>query len=417
MKTVMPVIHKIRLACLSGTALEFFEFQVFIMLMPYLVVQFFAPSAGYAAAYLVFGVAFLARPLGSLLLGFIGDHHGRRFALLLAMWLMAGATVLMGLLPGWAVLGSVATSLLVSCRIAQGLSLGGEYACGFVFLYEHLRIPRCRDLIWTDMGGCIGSASAALLATLTAAVFSASEMQSFAWRIPLLASVLLAACGIYIRASLPDPASHPELIRHNRSRRRLPYYRDVFTAWPTLLLASLACAPNGIIWYLMLVFVPHEVVPLGVDKLMYFSVITLACLWPGALLADQFGRYRVWILSVVAMTVNFIFLVSAVDVKLQTGAFFLQAVLLAINMGPRIFILSRIFPLAMRATGCSFAYSVANVFGGLTPYAAWWLQAHYLGFGVLKAALVGVNGVAMVSMLLLSRRCDHDDLVLAVEAG
>lgn len=398
-------MNKLRFACLMGTAFEFFEFQIFALLLPFLTVHFFNPKIQffnqYLEGYLTFGVAFLARPLGGLLLGHIGDHYGRREALLIAMWLMAISTMMIGLLPGYTRIGVAACILLLLCRIVQGLSLGGEFTSGSVFLFENQTKAKCIDLIWQDLGGTIGLFSATVIVMLTTMTFSSAEMQAFAWRFPFLAAVLLSLCGIYVRTSLHHPKPHAALIQQNRSRTIKSYYAQVCKDWPSLLLLTFACAPNGIFWYLHVIFIPNQLHPLNPSSMLVLISLTLIMIPVGAKLADIFGAYRVWIFSVAGLVFNFVLLILSPNSITQLIGITLQALLLAINQGPRFLILNNHFPLPVRAISCSLVYSMANVLGGMAPFVALWLLKHSENTQSLYQVLLVLCMLAVLSMLVL----------------
>lgn len=401
-------MNKLRLSCLIGTAFEFFEFQIFAMLLPYLVVHFFGSTThAFVEGYLAFGVAFIARPIGGVLLGYIGDRYGRRSALLIAMWLMAGSTLLIGLLPGYALIGMCAGIFLLMCRVAQGLSLGGEFSSGAVFLFEHQQRPTCYSLIWLDLGGSGGLFLAILTVLITSVLFTTEEMQAFAWRLPFLAAFGLSLCGIYIRRSLTHPNPHTLLVAQNKNRTTGAYYREVFHDWKSLILLTLSCAPNGIFWYLQVIFIPNQMMSLSPKIMLGLMSITLLAIPIAGKLADRFLPFRVWMFSIMGLVLNFVLCIMSTQTSLQRTGLVLQALLLALNQGPRFMILNTSFPLAVRATSCALIYSVANLFGGMTPLIAFWLYNRTPNHQSLMWVLCMVGCISLSAMGLMAIRYRH----------
>lgn len=397
-------MKKLRVATMIGTAFEFFEFQVFAMLMPFLTHYFFNPilpaSDQYLIGYVAFGIAFIVRPVGGVLFGYIGDYYGRKSAMLSAMWLMAISTVAIGLLPGFTILGHAAFVLLFLCRIAQGLSLGGEYASGGIFLYEHHHKATCYDLIWMDLGGMIGLFFATLIVMLSTQLFSIAQMQTVGWRIPFLAAFFLSVCGIYIRRSLSNTKTHDQLMHENKQRALSHYYDEALKNWRTLMLLIFACAPNGIFWYLHVIFIPNQLLHLSAGNMLPFIALSLVVTPIAAKLADNIGPYNMWIFSVIALVLNFGVLILHANFTLQMIGMGLQSILLAINQGPRFLILNTHFSLRIRGISCAIVYSFANIFGGITPFVALALLNHYHHAQPIFYLLLVAGTLAVTSMII-----------------
>src|SRR6185437_6678043 len=165
--------------------------------------------AGFVGSFLAwfatFGVGYLARPLGGIIFGHLGDKHGRKMSLIMTLTLMGCATVLVGCLPTYSTVGIWAPVLLVILRLAQGLGSGAEYA-GSLTLVGELAPPKQRGF-WTSVCGSgiyLGQMSAAIIGVTLFSVLNSDDLYSWGWRIPFLASVLLIAVGVAMRMRISE---------------------------------------------------------------------------------------------------------------------------------------------------------------------------------------------------------------------
>lgn len=396
-------LFKVRLACALGTAFEFFEFQIFSMLMPYLVLHFFnGKNNQYFIGYIAFSIAFIARPLGGWLIGYIADHHGRRQALLFSMWLMAISTISIGLLPSFATAGYIVLILLLICRIGQGLSVGGEFTSSAVLLFEHHTGPKCFDLIWQDLGGTLGVFIATLSVWLLSTCFSIDFMQSIGWRLPFFGAFLLSLLGIYVRSNINEPSTHFALTTTNAKYSITTYYLQTLGNFSKMFWLILACAPNGIFWYLQIIFIPNQLLSLSPAFVLLAVFLTLIFIPVGAKLADKYNAYFIWMISVIALCLNFGgFILLSGHPSLQKLIFCLQNIFLAFNQGPRLLILNKSFALNVRAISCSLVFSLANILGGLTPFLALWILEKTSEVQNIFYALIVFCTIAIIAMYKL----------------
>ena len=196
------------LAGLIGNTLEWFDFAVYGYFASDIGRQFFPqtnPTAQLLLAFTVFALGFMARPVGGLVLGMVGDRIGRRALMMLSISLMGGATLLIGLLPTYESVGMAAPVLLVLLRLVQGFSLGGEFTGSMVYTTE-LASPERRGLISSSaaagvtLGFILGSATAWLVNS----VLDEQEVSAWGWRIPFIGSVVLLALGWALRRGLQE---------------------------------------------------------------------------------------------------------------------------------------------------------------------------------------------------------------------
>src|SRR6202161_1282249 len=194
--------RQVLFASLVGTTIEFFDFYIYATAAVLVFPQLFFPSADPATATLAslatFGIAFLARPIGSALFGHFGDRVGRKTTLVIALSTMGLSTVLIGALPTYAAIGFTAPLLLALCRFGQGLGLGGEWG-GAVLLAIENAPPKKRALygMFPQFGAPIGSLFSGGVFLLLSRWLTNEQFFAFGWRLPFLASAVLVFLGLY----------------------------------------------------------------------------------------------------------------------------------------------------------------------------------------------------------------------------
>jgi MHS family proline/betaine transporter-like MFS transporter len=203
-----------------GNLLEWYDFAIYGYFAPMIGRQFFPhqdPLAQLLAAYGIFAVGFLVRPLGGVLIGHIGDRFGRTAALTVSVSAMAIPTFLVGLLPGYQTLGLAAPILLTLLRMIQGLSVGGEAGISMIFMVE--QAPEGRRGIMGAVS-CLGATGGMMLGSATGALLAwllpADTVDNWAWRIPFLLGLAVGITGYYLRRTLADaphtPSRHPPVV-------------------------------------------------------------------------------------------------------------------------------------------------------------------------------------------------------------
>ena len=246
---------RVIIASSAGTAFEWYDFFIFGSLAPVISKVFFAsldPTPALIAALALFAAGFAFRPLGALIFGVIGDRLGRKGAFLITVSLMGGATFLIGLLPTYAQSGSTGPTLLILLRILQGVALGGEYGGAAIYVAEHApNNKRGASTGWIQSSASFGLLAALMVIVATRTYVGEDAFLAWAWRIPFLASVVLLAISVWMRAKL---AESPEFARIREegdiakaplreafgSRKNL---KRVFTAF-----FGIMCA-QGAVWY------------------------------------------------------------------------------------------------------------------------------------------------------------------------
>ncbi|MEE1765577.1 MULTISPECIES: MFS transporter [unclassified Streptomyces] len=393
-------------ASLAGTAIEFYDFFVYgtaaaLVLGP-LFFPTFSPLAGTLAAFATFGVGFVARPLGSVLFGHIGDRHGRRPVLVASLLLTGGATVAVGCVPTFDSIGVTAPFLLLVLRFLQGLGLGGEWGGAVLLTAEHA--PADRRGLWSSfpqVGPAVGFLLAngvmlALSASLTEAQFAA-----WGWRVPFWAAGVLALAGLWLRSSLTESPRFLEIAEP----ARVPLAEVVRDHWRLVLLTAGALAIGYAVFYSVTTWsLAYGTERLGVSRTVMLTCIMGAVVVKGALtpvaavLGDRYGRRPMCLIGC-GVTVLWMFPMVAL---LATGEplliffGFLVAMLAFVTMFAVIAAyLPELYEPRVRCTGAAVGYNLGGVLGGaLTPIVAtamaqggrvpWGVGAYLTGIALLS---------------------------------
>jgi metabolite-proton symporter len=413
--------RQVLFASLIGTTIEFFDFYIYATAAVLVFPKLFFPGSDPAAATLeslaTFGIAFLARPVGSALFGHFGDRIGRKTTLVLALSAMGISTVAIGALPTYRTIGFAAPLLLALCRFGQGLGLGGEWG-GAVLLAIENAPPNKRA--WYGMFPQLGAPAGFLLSGGTFLLLSRwltdKQFFSFGWRLPFLASAVLVFLGLYVRLTITEtPVFRQALSRGDQVKLpMLAVVRDYTKALVAGILVSLA---TFVLFYLMTVFaLSWGTTALGYSRskflfIQLFGICFFALFIPlSALLAER-GRRRVMLGVTIAIAI-FGLVLAPMFTAGTTGAVLMMVVglsLMGITYGPLGTVISELFPTRVRYTGSSLAFSLAGILGAsLAPYIATWLARkhglQYVGYYLSTSAVLTLLG------LLSIRETKDDDL-------
>jgi MFS family permease len=245
-------------ASLVGTAIEFFDFYIYataaVLVFPTLFFPATDPATATLASLATFGIAFLARPIGSAVFGHFGDRVGRKVTLVAALLTMGISTVAIGVLPTYASIGVAAPLLLALCRFGQGLGLGGEWG-GAVLLAVENAPPGKRA--WYGMFPQLGAPLGFLFSGGTFLFLSAwltdEQFFTYGWRIPFLSSAILVVVGLYVRLTITETPVFADAVRRD-ARVRLPMAAVFRNHGGTVLIGTFAALVTFVLFYLMTVF-------------------------------------------------------------------------------------------------------------------------------------------------------------------
>jgi MHS family proline/betaine transporter-like MFS transporter len=413
------MVSENRKAVIAGTignVLEWYDFGVYGYFATTISTLFFPgedKTISLFKAFAVFGVGFVMRPVGSVLFGIYGDRFGRRLALSAVIFLMAFSTVAIGLLPTYAQAGVLAPTLLVICRLLQGLSAGGEWGGSTSYIVEYAQEGR-RGLIgsWQQVsvgaGFLLGSLSAALLSS----ILSPEAFISWGWRIPFLLGIVVGIVGAYLRWQLSDTPKFTEIERQGEVARApliealTTYRREALTIFGLTL-------HNTVAYYTAIIYMTSYIASvaklpasaalwIGTSCLLVFVI--LIPIW-GAL-SDRIGRKPLLLLSCggyIVLAYPLFMLASSGSAMLALLAQMLMIVFLSFFSGACPAVYSEILPTRVRYTALSIGYNIAvAIFGGFAPFIATWLIG--VSGNNLAPSYYLIAAAAITSLVVLSIR-------------
>jgi MHS family proline/betaine transporter-like MFS transporter len=397
-----------------GNALEWYDFAVYGYFVSTISKLFFPssdPLASLLSAYLVFGVGFLMRPVGSILFGIYGDRYGRRKALSAVIFLMALSTLAIGLLPTYGEVGVLAPILLVVARLVQGLSAGGEWGGSTAYIVEYAPEGR-RGFIgsWQQFSVGSGFLLGSLSGTVLSFALSPEALTAWGWRVPFLLGILVGGLGAYLRWRLADTPKFVEIEEHHAVAEAplkaalTKYPRETLTAFGITL-------HNTAAYYISLVYMTGYFTNVAKIPQPTAQLIGTACLavfvtlipFTG-LLSDRIGRRPLLMASCIGyalLSYPLFMLGSSGSVGFAFLAQLTMIVFQSLYAGPCPAAYAELFPTRVRYTALSIGYNIAvAIFGGFAAYIATWLiQAT----GNPLAPAFYVIAAAVVTLVILTR--------------
>jgi MFS family permease len=467
-------IWKVITASAVGTMIEWYDFYIFGSLATTISPLFYPTGNDTLAliAYLsTFAVGFVVRPFGALFFGRIGDLVGRKYAFLVTLLMMGGATALIGFLPTYATIGLAAPIILLLIRVLQGLALGGEYGGAAIYVAEH--VPDEKRGFYTSfiqITATLGLFLSLVVILVVQNSLTAQQFSTWGWRIPFIISIFLVAISLYIRLRMKESPIFTQIKTAGMTSAKP--LKEAFTQRENLkrVLISLfgATAGQGVVWYtgqFYALFYLQTILKVNVRSATYIIAIALLLAMPlfvvfGAL-SDRIGRKRIIMIGCLLAAVSYIPIYHAMQraagsnvvttssqmdnvtgaIKLtpQTnvngqlqpakealvytdfvslvsnsttwklvGLIFIQVVFVTMVYGPIAAYLVEAFPAKIRYTSLSLPYHIGNgVFGGLLPVIGLWVIAET---GNIYAGLYYPIAVALITFVvgsLLLRETRH----------
>jgi metabolite-proton symporter len=384
--------RRILFASVIGTTIEFFDFYIYATAAVLIFPKLFFPAGDAVSARLeslaTFALAFFARPIGSAVFGHFGDRIGRKASLVAALLTMGLSTVLIGTVPTYARIGILAPSMLALLRFGQGLGLGGEWS-GAVLLATENAPPGRLALygMFPQFGAPIGFICSSGTFLLLTTVLTDTQLFTWGWRLPFLASSLLIFVGLYVRLRLAETPAFRRAVENNE-RVALPLLTVVRDNAGTLVLGTLAATLTFVLFYIMTVFsLSWGTSALGFTR-RHFLILQLVgiLLFAGTIpvsawLADRFGRIEVLVATTLAI-IAFGFIIAPLFGSGTTSgvlAFLcLGLALMGLTYGPLGTTLAELFATPVRYTGASLTFNLAGIVGAsAAPYIATALAQSY----------------------------------------
>ncbi len=404
--------RRVMFASSVGNFVEWFDFTLFGFTAAVLAKVFFPAGNDVAAllgAFAIYGVAFVARPVGAYVFGRIGDRRGRRTSLGLSIVIMGAATAAIGLLPGWSQIGVVAPALLLVCRLAQGFSAGGEYTGAVTFSVEHAPADR-RAWYMAIVGAStwLGAMGATACVALCQAVFG-DAFASGGWRVPFIIGGLISVAGLFLRLRVDETPVFAAVQAQAKEVVR-PFRELLRGYWRTLLVLFAYFGVLGLFTHMFLGYMPTYLKQAtGMTDTAVLTLTTglnLASMVLGlglAVLADRHGRriqVRIGAVAAVVVLVPAYLLIGTGNIVAIAVALLVFTLAVGLLSTGALSVLE-MYPANVRFSGMAMPYNVAYaVFGGTTPLVS---QALVEGTGSLLSPAFYASALALLALPLLLR--------------
>jgi metabolite-proton symporter len=412
---------QVLLASLIGTTIEFFDFYIYanaaVLVFPHLFFPTSNPATATLASLATFGIAFVARPIGSALFGHFGDRIGRKATLVIALLTMGLSTVGIGLLPTYASIGIAAPLLLSLCRFGQGIGLGGEWG-GAVLLAIENAPPKKRAWygMFPQLGAPVGLFLSSSVFFLLSRFLSDKQFFSYGWRLPFLASSLLVFIGLWVRLAIHETPAFRKVLDRG-AQVTFPLITVIRRHFKQLVAGTLLCLATFVLFYLITVFaLSWGTTALGYNRNQFLLMQILdvgffALFIPiSALLAERGRRSTmIWITAAIFLFGLVLAPIFAAGPGGALGMMAIGQILMGLTYGPLGTIVSELFPTPVRYSGSSLAFNLAGIFGAsLAPYIATWLARNWglqwVGYYLCLATVLTLIGLLMI------RETKDDDL-------
>jgi MFS transporter, MHS family, proline/betaine transporter len=408
-----PPAYRVIVAASMGNALEWYDFLIYGYFAVTIAKVFF-PAGNDTVSLLqalgAFGLSYLVRPLGAIVLGAYADRAGRKAALMLSILLMMIGTTIMAIIPGYATIGVAAPALVLLARLLQGFSVGGEFGSATAFLVEHSATRKGFMASWQWASQGLTALVASAFGVLLTSSMSADQLVSWGWRIPFFFGLLIGPVGLYIRSRT---AETPEFTAAEPARTPV---RTLLADQPIPVLIAIGASiisnsSNYLILYIPTYAISQLHLPPStgyiatlVGAVILGTVSLIAGHW-----SDKIGRPRIMLVMTALFLVTSYPIFAAMVAYPSLATAVLAAGWLSLvkagYSGVLPSLLSELFPVDTRAIGMSFSYSVSvTIFGGFAPFFAQWLIAQ-TGDKLSPSYYLMVTAVlSMIAIIAASRR-------------
>lgn len=408
--------RRVLIGSLSGSAIEWFDFFLYATAAAFIFDKQFFPSddplVSLMLSYLSLSLTFFIRPFGGVLFSHLGDRIGRKKTLVVTLSLMGGATVAIGLLPTHDQVGLLAPTLLIILRIIQGMAIGGEWGGALLLAYEYA--PENRRGFFGSVpqtGITIGM----LLSTLAFALVSqlpADAFESWGWRLPFLASIILVAVGLWIRKGLNETPAFQEA-KDSGQVAKLPIKDTLRDHWRSVLVAIGAKVVETGPFYIFAIFVVSYATgvldfeqSLVLNSVSFAALVSTFMILAMGALADRVGRKPVYLVGTALIALFSAPFFMLLDVGMNWVVF------VAVTLGLGVFwppvtatlgtLTSEIFTTRVRYTGVTLGYQIgAALAGGTAPLLATWMLGRFdnawLPIAVYMIALAAISFAAVLA--------------------
>jgi MHS family proline/betaine transporter-like MFS transporter len=419
MLTMLSKDTKLVFTSVIGTFLEWAEYCIYGYLAAKISVLFFPnydASAALLATYGIFAAGFIARPLGGIIFGYMGDTLGRKQALTFSMAVMGVATIAIGFLPTYNDIGILAPILLLLCRIIQGLAVSGEFNGAAIFLIEHAK-PGRKNLA----GSWVGAASAAgmLVGALMASVVSYDWLPSWSWRMPFWIGALSCFAGFYLRRNISESPEFKAIQQKKLHQDAGPFFASLQKGKMAMLQVAAIAAFIGINVYVCNFFFATFLIKNANFQahtaliIVAFGQSSVALLLPiMGKIADAWNGRALILIGLIgaAMAAPLVFFLGTMhSLVLALCGQFIYALFNAMTGAPTFNYINALFPTERRYTGISVAWGASvAVFGGTAPMVAQYFigTLHYLQGPAIYVSLSALCAFT----IMIAGRIHHEAL-------
>lgn len=398
-----------------GNTLEWFDFGLFIFFAPIIGEKFFPttnPQLATLAAFSVFAAGFICRPLGGILFGHAGDVHGRAKTLRYSILIITFSTLIIGLLPTAQSIGIIASIVFTLLRLAQGLSVGGEYSGVMIYLAESAPENK-RGLItsFAAIGANIGFLAATLVLMLLSSIFSEKQVENWAWRLPFILIGIPGFLILYYRFKLVETPAFSDLQRSHHLETK-PFLSALRYAPTSLLkIGGLTCM-SSTLYYIFFGFMPtYLTLYAGIENrialsIQSFFLVTMLFLVPFAgFCGDYIGRKRILMFiagCTILLSLPCFYLLQNHSIISIIVALLIATILSAFDQGNSLSAVVENCPVNVRYSGIAFSYNLGMaLFGGTAPLIVTLLtqNVNVIAPAFYLAIMAGVSLIAASTLL------------------
>ncbi|HJX78699.1 MFS transporter [Glutamicibacter sp.] len=446
---------RVLFASMIGTTVEFFDFYAYatasVLVFPTLFFPNATPINAILSSFAIFGVAFVARPLGSIIFGHYGDRLGRKGTLVASLLLMGIATFLMGFLPAaqghWTILAPLA---LVILRFAQGLALGGEWSGAALLATENA--PKNKRAIYgtfPQLGAPVGFILSNLIFVVLQTTLTAEQFLAWGWRVPFYFSAVMVVIGLWVRLKLVESLSFQKVLNEKKVVKS-PFSVTMKNHWRPTLAGTFIMLATYVLFYLMTSFTltygttassveqgeatakaagktfnAEGFVPgLGIDRPTFLTMLIIGVVFFGIFtmvsgpLAEKFGRrkFLIWVtIGILIFGLAWTLFFGPGQAAAMAGLI-VGFTLMGLTFGPMASYLPELFPSNVRYTGSAVAYNLSSVIGAapasFVAIALWSAgNGNTMGVGIYLA----IAAVLTLVALFLTRDTKDVDMEEFVE--
>ena len=427
-KHIKSNMRKVALTALSGTSIEWYDFFLYgaaaALIFPKIFFGEATPTVALILSLLTFAAGFIARPIGGIIFGHFGDRIGRKKTLVIALMLMGVSSTMIGLLPTYAMIGVAAPILLTLLRFTQGLAIGGQWGGAMLLVTENAPDDKRGYYgAYAQAGAPVGVILANLAFIVISALVSEEFFNTWGWRIPFLASVILIGISLYIQLNLEDTRAFKELVVLNQKRQeneshsskpinRSPVMQALRKYPQRIALAAGAFLSIQVTFYILIAFLlAYGVTSAGMsrDDMLVAVLIASALMVPTQFLfsaySDRHGRRGIFMLGAVLTAIWAFVVFPLVD----TGNFGLIVLAITVGLlflgmmyGPQAAFFTELFSTEVRYSGASLGYQLGAILGGaFAPAIAVKLWTEYDIIWV-SVYIASASALTLLSVLMLT---------------